>query len=142
MSLLRLARLTDDTGASAGVNRQGSMLAMAVRNTTTDAPSIANPDCRGIMLILNIAASSGAGGVEMFIQNVNPTADTLAITLGSSGIFNAVGRYAMVVYPGATDAFNDVKKTINLPLAGLFTAYVQHSDASNYTYALDYCLFR
>ncbi|MDE2097981.1 MAG: hypothetical protein KGL39_12080 [Patescibacteria group bacterium] len=137
--------LNNGTGGGAQWDRhynniQGTLLASAARTTTTISPTQTNFNAKGVILFLNVTAASGTGGLQLSLAASAPSGATADLTMGKATAVTATGRYALVAYPGATTASNDIKLALADPVPRSWYSYVQHNDSSSYTYALDYAL--
>ena len=125
-------------------NTQATLLASATRTATATTATTKNYNARGIMLMLDVTAASGTGGLSVHLNASFPGAGVVAgINVAPPSIV-AVGKYAYEIYPGSTAPGVAGSYNVNQRTSAILTPnwYVDvvHGDASSYTYALYYAL--
>lgn len=118
-------------------NTQGTLLASAARTATTISPTQTNHNGRGISVILDITAASGAGGLQIFVRGKDVNGKAYNLNTGVTAII-ATGLYVLEVYPGSTGTTGQIKESVSHKLPRTFDVMIQHGDASSYTYAVNY----
>lgn len=123
-------------------NRGGTLLASAGRSAYTSAPLQTNYNGKGILIMLDVTAASGTGGLKIFLIGISGgTNVTLAPAMPTAPI-TAVGRYGFVVMPGIgaapTGVTNAVVGHFNTGIPLSWFVDISVADASNYTYSLSY----
>lgn len=122
-------------------NISGTALASAARTGTTVSSDLVNYNHRGIVLILNVTAASGTGGLQVALQYKDPISaayrsiGTLP-TAVTTAIMTSITFYPSVDAASVAGVYN--QQSILLPQQ--FRVSVLHGDASSYTYSLSYQL--
>lgn len=124
-------------------NTEGTLLALAGRTATANSGAQANYNGRGLYLCLYVTVASGTGGLRPFVYGmfgsrliqINPTPPMVTTT----------GQFGYEIYPGSSAAatgsatFQTIQRTAAV-LPRTWIVYLDHSDASSYTYELMYSL--
>jgi hypothetical protein len=113
-------------------NTEGTLLASAARTATTNSANQTNHNARGVILRLLVTAV-GTGDLRVRIYD----AFTGAYTLHTFG--PVTGDSLFVIYPGVTEDTSGASR-VSRPLPRTWSASVVKSDASSWTYRLDYSL--
>lgn len=127
-------------------NHEGTLLASAARTVDTDGANLTNRNHRGIMVILNITAASGTGGLVPKVRIVDVISGLTCQVNANFTAIVATGRFGFEVYPGSSNTVGAsgsgwVAQRTAACLAGLtIQVGITVGDASSYTYSLSYCL--
>lgn len=118
-------------------------LASAVRNTFTSTPNLDGTGWKGIHWWLNITAASGTGGLTVQLVSLDP----INLSLIGGYIFHTAIVTPILatgfIYPGAkSNVGNNQVASESLVVPPTFRLSVNHADASNYTYSLNYALIQ
>jgi hypothetical protein len=120
-------------------NTDASLLASAVRTTTTSSSDQTNATASGVMLILNVSANpGGAETLSLKIQAKDPVSGNYLDIADAGVLFTAAsGTKALVIRPGiiAADQVSGViGKSVVLPRN--WRAVVTHSSSGSWTYSV------
>lgn len=123
-------------------NTEGTLLASAARTATATSATLTNHNARGGVLVLNVTAASGTGGLQVrvlgTVMGLNYYANAAPIAITATGV------YAYEVYPGASSAGVASGAHVQQRTAGVlprsWIGQVLHGDGSSYTYTLAYAL--
>lgn len=112
------------------------LLSSDTRTASVTTPSQTNGAHRGVILLLNVTAASGTGGLIPQIRFND-------LTGGSKIIWSiplpvtTTGTFIYVHYPGVNIAnVGSARYVVSLPLSQLWSVTVTHDDSSSYTYSL------
>lgn len=95
---------------------------------------------RGVLVLLDVTAASGTGGLTLSVNYVDPVSGkTVAIATASAAV-TATGSKTYIVYPGAVITGGSVTQAIQLPLPSHWNVSVAVGDTSSYTYSVSACL--
>ena len=118
-------------------NTTYTLLASAARTTQTSSTTQTNFNARGVLLVLNVTAASGTGGLTLKVFGIDPISGQVApALLSASAAIIAVGTPGYIVYPGGAGGSNSINTTSSQPLPRIWVAQVNVGDASSYTYSL------
>lgn len=119
-------------------NREGVLLASAVRGATAASDAQDNVDGRGLVCYFDLSAVPGVVTVQLVVQALDPASGAW-IDLASDAAQSAVGKRELLVYPGgaAGGAFDTV---VSAPLPKTWRVRIVHSGAGNFTYSVGYSL--
>ena len=137
-----LAKLYRAMGADAAMGLT-TLLASAARTANTAAAVSAVQTgiglIRSVLLVLNVTAASGTGGLQVSLQNGSPLFN---LTGGGTAV-TATGIYTYWYGAGAPiTAGSGFRNAQPVPLGGGdFNAFVLVGDATTYTYSLSAYLF-
>ena len=126
-------------------NVEGTLLASAARTATLNSGNQTNHNSQGVIVILNVTAASGSGGLTVTIWGIDPvTGSSYQVTDAPTAIL-ATGRYAYELCPGSsaaavTGSAARVRQRTSARLPRTWYAEVAHGDATSYTYSLGYAL--
>lgn len=124
-------------------NTQGTLLASALRNSTVLSPNMVNHNARGILLVLQVTAASGTGGLQVQFGHNDPVTGLAGNLNEPPPIITGIGTYFYELYPGAsggTGAGSYVQQRTSGSLPRSWYVAVVHGDASDYTYSVGYSL--
>lgn len=114
-----------------------TLLTSAARTATTASADQVNYSWRGILLLINITAASGTGGLQAILEAKDPISGLYLQLGGAPTALIAVGRKAYLYYPGvSTTGQGDIGASLPFALPRTFRARVLHGDATSYTYSL------
>ena len=121
-------------------NTEGTLLASASRTTTATSPTQTNHNARGVLLVLSVTVASGTGGLTVRVFGQAGASGSAGMNAVPTAV-TATGNYFYLFYPGA--ATTGMISTMQISSGALprsWYAAVAHSDASIYTYSLEYGL--
>lgn len=121
-------------------NLEGTLLASAARTATTTGSAQTNYNARGAMLILNVSAASGTGGLTVTFLATDPVSGAQFLLNANPTAVTGTGTYVYELYPGASTAGPTgavAQRTAGI-LPRTWTVKVFHGDASSYTYSVGY----
>lgn len=121
-------------------NIEGVALASAARTASTASPDITNHNARGIMVMLNVTAASGTGGLQVRVQAKDPVSGNYLGINSAPAAITAVGMQVYVLYPGANTTNTDIAQVSGLLVPRTLRIFVSHGDGSSYTYSVSYAL--
>ena len=119
-------------------NIEGTLLASAARTVTTYSANQTNYNARGVIVVLNVTAASGTGGLQVILQAIDPVSGGAVSLNATPTAVIAIDRLAYIFYPGATGGV--AAQITGIPLPRTWRVGVVHGDASSYTYSLSYSL--
>lgn len=119
-------------------NLVGTVLASAARTGTTNSADFINYNHRGIVLLLNVTAASGTGGLQVGLQFKDSISGTYRTIGNLPTAVTAVGMTTLTFYPGVDALNTSVSLNQSHVLAQQFRSSVTHGDSSSYTYSLSY----
>lgn len=119
-------------------NQEFEVLASAARTVAASSAGLTNHNSRGVMIVLDVTAASGTGGLQVRIcgringQDAYLNAAPTAIV--------STGRYFYELYPGSSTAGTGGSNNINQRTSGVlprtWVLTVDVGDASSYTYSV------
>lgn len=127
-------------------NIEGTLLASAARTASTFSPTQTNYNHRGVMMWLNVTVA-GTGNLYVRLWGQDPITGLNAnMTVAPpTNVVTGTGLYAAGFYPGwstgpsgATAAQTTITASVAVPRK--WSASVQHSDGSSWTYSLGYSM--
>lgn len=110
------------------------ILASAARTTTQTGSTLNNYTLRGVLLILNVTAASGTGGLTVSLQLNDLSSAATPTLFSATSAVTAIGTYTYWIYPGVGSTVGT--QSLSAPLSGSFFAKVTAGDSSSYTYSL------
>jgi hypothetical protein len=118
-------------------NTEGTLLASAARTVTVLSAMQTNHNARGVIVILNVTAASGTGGLSVAVWDGIFGVVFLSATTPAT----AIGVDGYELYPGSTGAVSgNLRLRVSGALPRTWQAVVTVGDASSYTYSLNYSL--
>jgi hypothetical protein len=111
--------------------RDGTVFASQARTATHNSPDLINPGARGLLLVINVTASSATPSVVFTIQGKDPASGTYYTILASTAITGA-GQTILRVHPDLTAAANQIAKDI---LPRTWRVLATHDDTDSITYS-------
>ncbi len=139
-----LARIAKALSDANGVRSNGVLLASAARTATTSSANISVGNASGVILYLNVSAASGTGGIKLRINAVDQLSGNAVAGYSANTSILAVGQVMLAFGKGLGNINNvtasgvGATATIGFPVPASFRVDVVHSDASSYTYSLNY----
>ena len=130
----RRSSMTQQTKTYTVVQAKGT-----TRTATWTSPTYLSKTEAGILVVLDVTAASGTGGLTLRI-NAQDSAGSVSVPLNSAptGV-TATGTTSYSVYPfGAISGALTQSTSGYLPRE--FSITVTHDDSSSYTYSVGYCL--
>lgn len=109
------------------------------RTTAYSGPTSLAKTEAGILVILNVTAASGTGGLTVRINAVDPGSGSNVALNAAPTAVTATGTYSYALYPYGA-ATGDVTQATSFYLPRSFRVTVAVGDASSYTYSLSYTL--
>lgn len=145
-----LASLTPQQGDSIqtllarliGTEDRGTLLASAVRTSTTTAVLPAPSRRRGVALFWNNSVNSGAGGLRLFVQVQDPV--SLSWTnWAQTPQFTTSGLRVVLLAPSFGNQAMTISGTnanfvVTAPLVAGVRVQIEHGGSNNETYSLAY----
>lgn len=117
-------------------NQEITLLVSAARTATTNSADIVNHNARGIVIILDVTAASGTGGLITRLFNKDPISLNYAQANSSPVAIVAVGTYSYLIYAGAGATNVGHQQLSSGGVGRTFRVQVAHGDATSYTYSL------
>lgn len=121
-------------------NVEVTLLPSAARTVATSSALVDNIASRGVIVILAISAASGAGGLQVKIQGLDPVSGNFYQLNASPTAIIAAGTYAYEIFPGSSTAGSAGDGLVNQRVSGLlpktWRVTVAVGDSSSYTYSL------
>lgn len=114
-------------------NTAQTLFGSAARTVAIAGSVVPNYNARGIIVMMNVTAASGTGGLTLKIEGVDLTGVMLYTILVAAAPVTAIGLYVYRVYPGLTPVAG---LTVNDVLPRMHKVSVAVGDASSYTYSL------
>lgn len=121
-----------------GLTQEGVLLASAARTADTQSADQVNYNMRGLVLFLAVTTFT-TGTLAIRILGKDPVSGNYLILNGNVSV-SAVGKYAIVLYHGATATGLNVSQVTSQPLPRTWAAKIETSDGSAATYSLGYSL--
>lgn len=113
-----------------------AVLPSAARTVSTNSADFPNIECRGIIVILDVTAASGTGGLQVLVQVKDVlTANYQALNATPAAVV-ATGTKTYIVYPGVGAAAGDVTQSTSQVVGRTYRIRVVAGDASSYTYSV------
>lgn len=131
------------SAAEIGYINQGlsaQVLASAARTTTQTSSTITNGNFSKLIVVLNITAASGTGGLQLGLLGVDPISSSTSLLNTLPTAITTTGTYYFIVSPGfaAGNLSTKVSQGISIPCPNTFQLEVVAGDSSSYTYSLAY----
>ena len=134
-----LAMLMAFNGATADRwrgNTEVTLLASAIRSTTTNSPDQTNYNARGVVLYVNVTAYT-LGSLTPRIQLKDPVSGTYGDAWIADTAIGATGLYIYQVYPGVGGDVEGVMREFNsMVLPRTWRATIIHGTGDNITYSV------
>ena len=109
------------------------------RTSTWTSPTYKAETEAGILVVLDVTAASGTGGLTLRI-NAHDQASSQAVPLNAAPTaVTATGTTSYALYPFGAVA-GDVTQATSFYLPRMFSISVTHGDSSSYTYSVGFCL--
>lgn len=121
-------------------NTEGTIKVSAARTTTYSSNLQTNYNHKGIYVILNVTAKTGAPSITMKLEVKNPiTAGYSAFTATSAAI-TTTGTYILALHPALVDTAGVFHLACDALLPRSWRLYVSHANADSITYSVSYAL--
>lgn len=130
------AKVNLDGNVSYLENTSGTLLTSQARTANPSSTPQTNYNARGVLITLNVTASSGTGGLTLRIQAQDPASGTFFNYNASPTAVTATGMYSYLLYPGISGGFTTQLTPIVLPKT--WQIVVSHGDGTSYTYSVGY----
>jgi len=121
------------------LNTEGTLLASAARTANIATPLQINYNAKGVFLWLNVTVASGAGGLTLIVQGIDPISGLPVWLNATPTAVTTTGTFGYELYPGGTLS-GDVKQRTSGILPRSWKVLIAVGDASSYTYSLGYSL--
>lgn len=119
---------------------QISLIGSGARTTAQNFMLLDSFNMPSMMLILNVTAVSGTGGLTLKVYQWDPASDARYLVWVATLAVTATGTYIYQFYPGAIAGSipngGMIKEKADLVLMHYFDVGVAVGDASSYTYSL------
>lgn len=116
-------------------------LPSAARTATTTWVAPENKRHAGVLVILNVTAASGTGGLTLHIQDLDPISGNAIDVLVDTAAITANGTYAFELNPAEGTAGNGVRIASSRRLSRDWQIKIAVGDSSSYTYSVSATLF-
>lgn len=129
------ARLTQFNGTGWDRRRgnyEETVLASAARTATLQSADLTNYNARGVVVVIDVTASSATPSVVFTIQGKSSLGSDYYTILASAAV-TGVGQTVLRVYPGITAAAN---LSVSDVLPRIWRVDATHSDADSITYSV------
>lgn len=116
---------------------QSVLLPLAARTAQVNTPTQSNAGFRGAIVVLNVTAASGTGGLTPILQVQDAVSGTwINYSTGPSAI-TTTGFKVVVYYPGPSSGLGgNVIQSVQAPLPSLWRLTVAVGDATSYSYSV------
>ena len=118
------------------VQRSGTALAAQARSATTNSFDLQNPDCRGVVVVLDLTAFVTAASLTLKVQFFDEASAKYVDILAGAAVV-AVSTVTYRVYPGLTAVAN---VDVNGVLPSKWRILVTHGNGNSHTYSVGYDL--
>lgn len=122
-------------------NTQGTLLVSAARTAGANSATQTNFNARGVLIILNVTAASGTGGLQAVVYTLDPVSGQSVLLYAPPTAITVAGTYAYMVYPGASGATagnQRVNVVSGVALPRQWFVGVGVGDSSSYTYSVGF----
>lgn len=113
-----------------------TLLASAARTSTTATTAETANQYTGVLLILDVSAASGTGGLTVTVRGYDPISDNTFNLLVDTLAITATGTYGFVVAIGASAPADGIRGSASYTLPPKWDVSIAHGDGSSYTYSL------
>jgi hypothetical protein len=121
-------------------NTESTLLSSAARTATTASALQTNHNARGALIIMNVTAASGTGGLQCRLLGSDALSGAVFQVAALPTAVTATGVYCYEFYPGIGAAGGGVVQRTSCVVPRTWQAQVIHGDASSYTYSLTHSL--
>lgn len=116
-------------------------LPSAARTATAASPVMPNRRHTGVVVMLNISAASGTGGLTLKIRGLDPVSGNFFDLLSDGAPITATGLYVFSLNPSEGAASAGVRVAVSRHLPQEWQVQVVAGDGSSYTYSVSATLF-
>lgn len=113
-------------------NHEVTALASAARTTATNSSDLTNYNSRGVVVVVDVTAGGGAGGITVTIKGKDTLSGKYS-TILAGAVITGTGTTKLVVYPGCDANPNLIA---NEPLPRVWRVEVTVADSTSYTYSI------
>ena len=117
-------------------NEEVTLLASAARTATLASATFTNYNKIGMLLILNITAASGTGGLQVRIQARNPITGNFNNLHPNPTALTSVTTAQYLLYPAVITPGGGLTNNYSTVVSRRYRLYVAHGDGSSYTYSV------
>jgi hypothetical protein len=118
------------------VQTELTLLGSAARTADPTVTAETNNQHPGVLLVLDVSAASGTGGLSLSVRGYDPISDNTFDVLADPEAILATGTYAFLVAPAASRGANGLRVTEAGYLPRKWDVAIVHGDGSSYTYSL------
>jgi hypothetical protein len=118
------------------VQAELTLLASAARTADPTVTAETDNQHPGVLLILDVSAASGTGGLTVSVRGYDPISDNTFDLLVDQNAILATGTYAFLLALGAARGANGLRVSEGFVLPRKWDVTVVHGDGSSYTYSL------
>lgn len=116
-------------------NEEVTLLASAVRSSTTVSSDQTNYNAKGVIIFMHVSVVPGTDTVQIIIEGKDPVSGNYdAVFFGQ--LTSGVSQVLELVYPGATDSDGAVGQTNDIPLPRTWRVDITHIGSGNFTYSV------
>lgn len=125
-------------------NTEAVIFASAARTTSLSSATQTNYNGRGVLVVLDITAASGTGGLKLAILGIDSNTGTSFSILAASpaAFITAIGRYTFLIYPGLVEGAavtgTSIQSRLSAILPRKWRVDVFTGDATSYTYSVSH----
>lgn len=120
-------------------NVEAVALASAARTATVNTADLINHNARGVMIMLDVSAASGTGGLTIRIQGKTAAGTYVSLHAAPTAV-TTVTQQLYTLYPGTSSTGGAMAQTVSQILPRTWRIQVVHGDGSSYTYSVSYSL--
>jgi len=125
-------------------NVEGTLLASAARTSTTTFANQVNYNHRFLVVVLNVTAASGTGGLTLQIWGIDPVTGATTYTIAVGNTYVTTGIRAFIIGPGVSNAGGFAGSAFDSYVGAIlprnWAGRVFHTDGTSYTYTVGYSL--
>jgi hypothetical protein len=119
-----------------GQTSEQTALASAARTAGASGASMINVANRGVMIVVDITASTTGNILTLNVQAMGPSGTYTTIYSFAALTMSAVGQYHFCIYPGAASAGAWKAAPLQGPIPRHFRVITTHTDAVSITYSV------
>jgi hypothetical protein len=136
---VKLSLGPDGSATDALPNTEGTLLASALRTTTTQSPDQTNTNARGVQVTLNVTVGVTLS-LTLTIQAKDPVSGTYYDLNAAPTAVTGTGLTVYSLYPGVGAASGGVTQRTSAAVPKTWRVNVTHGNANNATYSVGYAL--
>lgn len=121
------------------LKRAETLLSIGARTATTNTPEFLTWNARGLILLLNVSAASGTGGLQPVLYNRDSSGGNTYQVNSTPTVVTTTGwrtYFFHPVYPATLNQAATVIQNVSCLLSPWCLVQILHGDASSYTYSL------